>query len=224
MIGSKDILHGESERPRLVDVFLDIETIPSKDKPKAKDIKYPKNYTNRETIKKYQENKVDEEHRKQSLVSHKGKIFCISFAIDNEEPVSVYNIDNEEQLMRDFEKLFKEKLKGNTTVKLIGFNIAKFDLKWIYQRLWKYDIKQMGYLLPLRMGQYLIDLMYAFSLADYKDMVSMDNVAKFFGIEGKGDITGKDVYPMYLDGKYEEIVKYCEADVNLTRKIYKKMV
>ncbi len=59
--------------------------------------------------------------------------------------------------------------------------------------------------------------------AGSRDRISLDRLCKVFGIEGKGDITGADVYPMYKEGRIDEISQYCAHDVDITRAVYKRM-
>ena len=65
------------------------------------------------------------------------------------------------------------------------------------------------------------DVMKMGTFHQYGKFVSLDNLCKFFGFEGKGDIDGSQVYPMYKEGKIEEIAEYCRQDVIKTRKLEK---
>jgi hypothetical protein len=49
----------------------------------------------------------------------------------------------------------------------------------------------------------------------------MDKVLKFFGMEGKGEIEGSNVYDHFLAGKYQEIADYCKKDVEDVRRLHK---
>lgn len=51
----------------------------------------------------------------------------------------------------------------------------------------------------------------------------LDEWATFFGIPGKGGLTGADVYPLYQEGKHEVIGTYCEGDVAATAAIYERI-
>jgi predicted PolB exonuclease-like 3'-5' exonuclease len=55
--------------------------------------------------------------------------------------------------------------------------------------------------------------------------VSLHALAKALGLPSSkdGDIEGKDVAKAYVQGKIKEICEYCAKDVELTRKIYKRM-
>jgi len=53
--------------------------------------------------------------------------------------------------------------------------------------------------------------------------ISLDKLCLAFGMEGKGDISGADVWPMWQAGKHVEIAEYCLSDVRKTREVYKRM-
>ncbi len=64
--------------------------------------------------------------------------------------------------------------------------------------------------------------MWEWSKWQYK--ISMDELAHALGLQSsKKDLDGSKVHAYYQKGKYQEIQSYCNADVELTRKIYKRM-
>ncbi len=71
-------------------------------------------------------------------------------------------------------------------------------------------------------GDWVFDTMKAW--AGWKGYVSMDALAKALGLEGKGDMSGADVWPAYQKGEYEKIQAYNESDVETVREIYKRLV
>ena len=48
----------------------------------------------------------------------------------------------------------------------------------------------------------------------------LDKIAKLIGAPGKSGIDGSQVWDFYRQGKLEEIVNYCEADVVNTYLVY----
>ena len=56
--------------------------------------------------------------------------------------------------------------------------------------------------------------------------IKLDTLAKALNLQSskEGGIDGSQVYDFYLKGKHKEIYEYCERDVQLTRKIYKRMI
>jgi predicted PolB exonuclease-like 3'-5' exonuclease len=59
---------------------------------------------------------------------------------------------------------------------------------------------------------------------DSKNYIKLGHLAKALGIESDNEYTGADVWPMYQQGRYDEIGRYCADDVVLTRAIYKRMI
>ncbi len=108
--------------------------------------------------------------------------------------------------------------------RLISFNGRTFDLPVIQYRSMKHQIpcpwvysKDYSYKYSLA-GH--CDLLEAFSNFGSSARVKMSEVASLFGIPCKQNASGAEVYPMYLDGKIEEICDYCESDVVCTYMLY----
>jgi predicted PolB exonuclease-like 3'-5' exonuclease len=74
---------------------------------------------------------------------------------------------------------------------------------------------------PKPWGEATFDCMTAWS--GVKDRVSMDRLCKILGIPGKDGMSGADVWPAVQAGKLDEVAKYCRADVERTRAIYKRL-
>ena len=108
----------------------------------------------------------------------------------------------------------------------VGYNILSFDVPWLYLRAIKYGCTSLKVQLPQHKGSNnYTDIMQAVSSTLYgKDSyMSQKNVAKFFGIESKTDMDGSMVHQSYVDGKIDEIARYCMEDVDVVRKLYKKI-
>ena len=198
-------------------IFLDIETRPSAEKPSLEEITPPANYTKEETILKYKIENQDLVWRKTALSSLDGGIFCIGLAVDDEEPFTLYN-ENEELMLNelaDFLKLYDY-------YNVVAHNGLKFDYLFIFHKALKYNIK---YLIKIFNGSMknLEDTMKMLDGTGYNTMVSLDKACKLLGIEGKGDISGKDVHDFILAGKFDEIRDYCKSDVTKVRILYNRM-
>ena len=59
--------------------------------------------------------------------------------------------------------------------------------------------------------------------ADRQNMTSMDKLCRIFGIEGKGDMDGSQVYQAWLDNKHAEIKDYCLDDAKKSVLIFNRM-
>ncbi|MDP2637659.1 MAG: ribonuclease H-like domain-containing protein, partial [Candidatus Levybacteria bacterium] len=147
-----------------------------------------------------------------------GRIVCLSYAI-NEEPIKTLCSD-EKKILQDFWEVAKE------IDLFIGFNLMDFDLRFIYQRSIILGIKPTR---DLNFARYrnspIYDVMREWTKWDMQDKISLDTLAKVLSFPSSkgGAIEGKDVAKAYKDGRIKEICEYCERDVELTRKIYKKM-
>ena len=149
-----------------------------------------------------------------------GKIFCISYAIDDG---IIHCICNEDE-----KKILESFWEAAEDVDLfVGFNIMDFDLKYIIQRSIVHNIKPRAKV-RLSFARYrsepIYDIMHEWNQWGYGKNVSLDSLARALGIaSSKTDMDGSEVYSYYKKGKIKEICDYCNADVEVTRKIYRKM-
>ena len=65
-----------------------------------------------------------------------------------------------------------------------------------------------------------LDLMDLLALYQPKNNAPLDAMARLCGFPGKLGMDGSQVYSAYLDGKLEEIRRYCETDVMNTYLLY----
>jgi len=147
-----------------------------------------------------------------------GRIACIGYAL-NEEPAKTFSGD-EKEMLKNFWELARE------VDLFIGFNNMDFDLRFIYQRsiiLGVKPTKELGF--ARYRNSPIYDVMYEWSKWSTQSKISLDTLAKALGIPSSkgGEVEGKNVFKAYEEGKIDLICKYCEADVEVTRKIYHKM-
>jgi 3'-5' exonuclease len=147
-----------------------------------------------------------------------GRIACISYAI---------NDNNVKTLSGDEKKILENFWKIAQNIDLfIGFNIIDFDLRFIYQRSVVLGVKPTIELSFARYRNFPIyDIMHEWKKWNMSSSISLDTLAKILSLPTSkgGVIEGKDVAKAYNDGRIKEICEYCQRDVELTRKIYKKM-
>lgn len=234
-------------------LFLDIETIPTGEYPSLDEIEVPGNYKTPEAINKYKVENQEKQFRKRALISTEGQIICISMVLleEHEFPpqderevedrnawtsISLF-IDNNstEQVARgvreevELLRLLDTNLEDFNANELIfvGHNIKNFDLKWLLHRAYKYNCLNLIRLLPKsRYDKNVIDTMEQFNgtAAGAHEYVSLDSICKYLGVPtSKGELDGSKVYDYYLEGKIDEIVKYCEKDVEVVVGIFMKM-
>ena len=192
-------------------LFLDIETIPAhKDHHNVLRGIYEK--------KSMQEKDFEKYLAQTSFDGGFGRIACISYTI-NDDIVKTLCGD-EKKILQDFWKV------AETIDLFVGFNLMDFDLRFIYQRSIVLGIKPTREISFIRYrSSPIYDVMREWAKWDMQDKISLDTLAKVLGFPSSkgGAIEGKDVAKAFKDGRIKEICEYCEKDVELTRKIYKKM-
>ena len=105
----------------------------------------------------------------------------------------------------------------------IGHNVIEFDLRFLKQRAMVNNVRPTVVIpADARHGNNVFDTMKEW--AGWKGYVSLDKLAKAFGFEGKEGMSGTDVWPAFQAGEYEKIAEYNKSDVELTRKVYRRMV
>lgn len=208
-------------------LFIDLETLPTEE-PWVKDeisenTTHPGNMSKPETIAAWERDKkpaaVKEALVKTAVDTSLAQILCIGYAIDDQETKVITG--DEISILNSFFSLYSS-LKQPL---LVGHNIVNFDLPLLYHRA-----IINGADLPDRfpspsdkpwdMNAHDTSLLWG----GIKNYIKLDRLAKLLGVGDKGGISGADVYPMYLEGKKAEIYDYCASDVELTRRIYNKIM
>lgn len=194
-------------------LFLDIETLPADESmyKKLETIYKSRKKRNRDGVKKTFEEYLEST----GLDGTWGRIFCISYAI-NDGPVDCLSGD-EKDIINSFWKIAPD------AEMIIGFNVLDFDLKFILQRSIIHQIQPTVDISFARFRDFPVyDIMWEWT--KWQSRVSMDELAQALGLQSsKTKLDGSRVHEYYQKGKYKEIEKYCNADVELTRKIYKRM-
>ncbi|OGE37394.1 hypothetical protein A3B45_03350 [Candidatus Daviesbacteria bacterium RIFCSPLOWO2_01_FULL_39_12] len=197
-------------------IFLDIETIPAHENNHEvlREIHHKNSEKNSRVEKDFEKYLAQT-----SFDGGFGRIACISYAI-NDEPVKTLSGD-EVEIIKKFWEVAKD------MDLFIGFNIMEFDLRFIYQRSIVLQVKPTR---ELNFARYrndpIFDIMHEWKKWNMTASISLDTLAKILGLPTSkdGGIEGKDVAQAYRDGRINDICEYCERDVELTRKIYKRMI
>lgn len=205
-----------------MNLFFDIETIPADDEFKqiAVDLtkkKFEKRARRGEKIK------INEEEifRWTAISGDFGRIFCIGYAL-GDGPIEVIHGEEKEILAKWWEI-------ANQADCFIGHNVMDFDLRFIYKRSIINKIKPVSKHLNLSFARYrnfpIFDTMREWEKWSMDSFISLDTLAKVLGLPTSkdGGIDGTRVYDFYLDQKFNEIYEYCKRDVELTRKIWRRM-
>jgi predicted PolB exonuclease-like 3'-5' exonuclease len=181
-----------------------------------------------ETIDRWiEEHKLDI-YKKRALNPLEGEILCIVMKIAKEDyevdsdfipsyrVVKIVNEGSEESILIDF----TTNIQNIDNPIFIGHNIKGFDWQWIIKKLLKYNLLPNNIPHSIK-SHHIVDTMELFSLGEYRQHTSLDTICKFLGIQGKTEgIDGSQVYDYYLAGKIDEIVDYCEQDVDALIRVY----
>ncbi len=207
-----------------MNLFLDIETIPAGNPVVPFELSPPGNISKQETIDAWYKDKAPaiaaEKYRARALDSMAGEILCIGYAFEDEPAKCITG--EEQNSLKSFSDIITGGWKENPT--FVGWNIAAFDIPWIWRLAIKYGLTDLrnAFNRDRYKGNY-IDLMLTWA-TDFKDYTKMDDVAKFLGMPGKtGDLTGATIYDAYREGRMDDIVAYCNNDVETIRGIYRKI-
>lgn len=197
-------------------LYLDIETLPAEEEKHE----ILRGIFQRKAQKREQKMTVEEYIENSGLDGAFGRICCLSYALDDSEVKTLSG--TEKEILEEFWQIARD------VDLFIGFNLMDFDLRFIYQRSIVWGVKPIR---DLNFARYrnspIYDLMYEWAKWNtWEGKISLDALAKSLGLPTSkgGAIEGKDIARAYLDGRIKEICLYCEKDVELTRKIYKRMI
>lgn len=215
-------------------IYLDIETIPSKDPliidGLSKEIKAPGNIKKQESIDLWMsenyESKLSELVSKTSFDGGLGSIACVCFKIEDEDCVAIHDFESDsdapilERLFYDFSDF------GFRDVKFCGHNIHGFDLPFLKHRAIINGIKPPEKLLTAMNAKSwdscIEDTMLMWS-TDKQKMISLDRLCKVLGIPGKGDFDGSMVANEWLNGSKQKVVDYCIQDVEKVSQVHRRL-
>lgn len=217
----------------MIDIFLDIETIPSQSpeyRAKVRQtIKAPAQYKKQDSIDAWMaenaESATDEAIAKTSFDPSAGHICCIGWAV-GDAPSQYYDmqrVEDEATMLDGFFYNVRE-AAGVHMVRWIGHYISGFDLRFLINRAIALGVKlPSSMILPRDIKPWsdqVFDTMTAW--AGNKDRISQDNLARALGLEGKGDFDGSMVAKAWADGQHSKIAEYCRNDVETVRSIYRR--
>lgn len=103
---------------------------------------------------------------------------------------------------------------------LVGFNCNGFDLPFLVKRSWALGVRVAP---TIRQGRYwdAMDVMEAWTMGDRQQRISLDRMARHFGLGGKVG-SGKNFAPLYKQDK-PAALDYLRQDLQLTKLCAQKM-
>lgn len=222
-------------------LYLDLETLPTNDPgiiaEFEKTITAPGQYKKPESIVEWlrdnKEQAVKELVAKTSFDGLYGRIACISWAFDDGEVVATKATDTEAQAIQAlydavtaYTEIAYHGGHTNTSLTVVGHNVAGFDLPFLKHRSIILSIKPDASIRRAMSAKpwdkEIADTMLMWS-SDSQKRVSMDKLCKALGIPGKGDFDGSQVADTW-PADPSKVIDYCKADVERTRSIYKRLV
>jgi 3'-5' exonuclease len=217
------------------EIYLDIETIPAERQDVrdfiAKGVTPPATYKLADSIAKWHKEQgpaaIDEAVCKTSFDGAFGRVVCIGYDLhDTGKPETIYGLDEAFILNQFNNALNIIPVNMWSAMTIVGHNVVNFDLRFLWQRylingIRPHAIINMSVSAKLWDTTKVYDTMAQF--AGYGKTISLDKLCLAFGIEGKGEVSGADVWPMVQAGKLDDVARYCEHDVMITRDVYKRM-
>ena len=210
-----------SETKKLV---LDIETGKAPDyklfEPEYKQPKLNKDGSISATSKSIEQQQADFES-KCALSSLTGQVLMVGYYDeDGMSCICTKDGDGEKTLLM----LIRETI--NQSDLIIGHYIKSFDLPFIINRCRKHGIKppSVG---NMHKGKWywnenVIDLRDLWNLGEFNGHISLNNMAKYFGLEAKDETIGAN-FEQIFNTDIDKAIEYCKHDVSLTKQIYERL-
>ena len=211
-----------SETKRL---FLDIETGKSPDyalfEPKYKEPKKNKDGTDSKTSKSIDQQKADFENSC-ALSPLTGQVLMVGMDFRSEDDIEYQGLGCDEKTLLE--------ITVNSYINcadiVIGHYIKEFDLPFIVNRCRKHGITPPSvggfYKGRWQWNANIIDLKDLWTFGKFGEYISLNNMAKYFGLEPKDETIGES-FEQVFNTDIEKAIAYCKHDIELTKQIYKKL-
>ena len=168
---------------------------------------------------------------KAALHAEFSKIICISIAQiknDGESIVVKSYSGDEKSLLTDFLKLNANILGKIPGATYCGHNIKRFDVPFIAKRLVINNLPIPQNFQIFKMKNWEIPFMDTGDIWSFgawqEGFTSLDLICECLGIPSpKEKLDGKDVGKAFYDGRINDIVQYCEKDVEATCRVILKL-
>jgi len=160
------------------------------------------------------------------------RIVAISAALRRGDTLTVWSLGDPDSDEADLIRRFYDGIEKYTPT-LVSWNGSGFDLPVLHYRALKHGISAPRYWengsddQSFRWNNYLsrfherhTDLMDVLAGYQPRGAAPLDLIAQLLGLPGKLGMSGAHVWDQFLDGKIDDIRRYCETDVLNTYLIY----
>jgi predicted PolB exonuclease-like 3'-5' exonuclease len=164
---------------------------------------------------------------------HLQRVLVISVVFRNAEGLRVHSfVDRDGQSEGKVIQNFFHAIEKHVP-QLVSWNGGGFDLPVLHYRGLRHGVEASKYWdmgeddREYKWNNYIsryhmrhLDLMDLLAMYSPKNNAPLDALAKLCGFPGKLGMDGSQVYPQYLEGRLEDIRRYCETDVMNTYLVY----
>ncbi|NUZ08033.1 3'-5' exonuclease [Piscinibacter koreensis] len=167
---------------------------------------------------------------------HLQRVLVISCVFRNAEGLRIHSLVDRETDGRSQEGRVIQQFFGmleRHTPQLVSWNGGGFDLPVLHYRGLRHGVVASKYWdlgeddREFRYNNYIgryhtrhLDLMDLLAMYQPRAAAPLDAMARLCGFPGKLGMDGSQVYPAYLEGRTDEIRRYCETDVLNTYLLY----
>jgi predicted PolB exonuclease-like 3'-5' exonuclease len=218
-----------------MNVFIDIETIPTQPEEETKAaivVEPPASIKKQETLDAWHKGEgkyagvkdalIEETYRKTALDGAKGEVISVCFSVEGNQYTKHRSLGySESELISDVFCGLEDCLEARPPF-FIGHNI-RFDLKFLWHRAVILGIDPC-FKLPFS-GRHNSDFFCTMEAwAGFNQRISQDNLCKALGIEGKPDgISGANVWDHVKAGDIGKVAEYNADDVQKVEAIYNRL-
>jgi hypothetical protein len=164
---------------------------------------------------------------------HLQRVLVLSVVFRNAEGLRVHSfVDRDGQSEGRVIQQFFQSIEKHQP-QLVSWNGSGFDLPVLHYRGLRHGVEASKYWdmgeddREYKWNNYIsryhmrhLDLMDLLAMYSPKNNAPLDALAKLCGFPGKLGMDGSQVYPQYLQGRLEDIRRYCETDVMNTYLVY----
>jgi len=166
-------------------------------------------------LKGYEEIPEEEQFKKINPID--SKIVAIGLRYEDEN--LIFQSDNEVEILTKFWMKWKEIKLEHPTLKIVGFNVANFDISFLTTRSFINDVSIVPFVL-----KDVIDIKDKISAYRYgRTRGRLKEFGKLIGMEVQ-EHDGSAIADLCKNNEFEKIRKYLIKDLEITDALYKRLV